>query len=621
MSKVLDICSDIIGSKADRNLLQNNANKDATQVHVMRDMVAGEVCKALAEDYFDKDVMEAHRNGDIHIHDLDYSPAMPMPNCCLLDIAEMFKGFKMGAAEIETPKSVETAVALIVQIIANISSNQYGGISVDDIDTLLEPYVKMSYTKHLETGSHYIEDHDKVVVFATNETRKEVFNACQSLEYEINTLYTANGQTPFVTIAFGLGTSWQSKLIQEGILRQRMKGLGERGKTAIFPKLVYKVDDGINDKIEGCVNSDMRRLAIECAALRDYPDMLYMPALRADGNGCAPMGCRSFLHQWIDPETGKEVWNGRNNLGVVSINLPRIALRSRGNMDNFYDNLERALGLAHRALQTRIDRFRGVKAKVAPIMYCEGALGKRLDPEDEIMQLFDNYRSSVSLGYIGVNEMCNAMFPDEPHMFESEVKQEFGKKIVQTLKNVTKCWKGTEPFGYGLYSTPSESLCGRFLRLDKADYGVIKGVTDKEYYTNSFHLDVAYSCNPLQKLDFEEPYHHIANSGRISYTEVPHIPHKQMDLLITYIDVVWTHAQEIGVAYSGTNCVIDYCHACDSNVDAVATELGFECPICGCYDWRLEVTKRVCGYLGNPTERGFNDGKQDEVIRRVKHVR
>lgn len=619
MSNLLVNCADIIGNNADSNLLRNNANKDANRIHVMRDMIAGEVCKELASQWIDDDLIQAHNNGEIHIHDLDYSPAMPMPNCCLLDIEEMFKGFTMGAADIETPKSVGTAMAVLVQIIANISSGQYGGISINDLDLLMEPYVKASYAKHLETGKHYIDDNDKAVVFATNETRKEVMNACQGFEYEINTLHTSNGQTPFITVGFGLGTSWQAKLVQEGILRQRIKGLGGRGKTAIFPKLVYKVDKGINDSCTGCINSDIRRLAIECASKRDYPDMLYMPALRKDGNGCTPMGCRSFLHQWCDPVTGEEVWNGRNNLGVVSVNLPRIAIKSRGNVDMFFSELDRVLVLAHRALQTRINRFRGVKAKVAPLMYCEGALGKRLDPDDEIMQLFDNYRASVSLGYIGINEMCNAMFPDEPHMFESKVKQEFGIKVVQTLKNVTKCWKGTEPFGYGLYSTPSESLCGRFLRLDRADYGVIKGVTDKEYYTNSFHLDVEYSCNPLHKLDFEEPYHHIANSGRISYSEVPHIPRNQPELLHTYIDVVWTHAQEIGVAYSGTNCVIDYCHACNTHIDAKATENGFECPICGCHDSRVEVTKRVCGYLGNPTERGFNDGKQDEVIRRVKH--
>ncbi len=252
-------------------------------------------------------------------------------------------------------------------------------------------------------------------------------------------------------------------------------------------------------------------------------------------------------------------------------------------------------------------------------MYCEGALGKRLDPEDDIMQLFDNYRASISLGYIGVNEMCNAMFPDEPHMFESKKKQEFGLHVVQLLKDATNLWKKAEPFGYGLYSTPSESLCYRFLYLDKEDYGTIRGVTDKKYYTNSFHLDVEYGVSPILKLEFEAPYHHIANSGRISYVEVPHIPEKQADLLHTYIDVVWTRAQELGLAYSGTNCVIDYCHACNSKIDAKATENGFECPECGCHDSRLEVTKRVCGYLGNPTERGFNDGKQDEVVRRVKH--
>lgn len=604
---------------ADADLAHNNANKPSEQLQVMRDFIAGEACKALAGEFMPEHLLQLHSNGDMHIHDLDYSPFMPMPNCCLLDIAEMFKGFRMGAAEIETPKSVTSAMAVLVQIIANISSVQYGGISINDIDLLMAPYVDKSYYKHLETGRKWCKDDAQAVIYAKEQTEKEVMDACQSFEYEINTLYTGNGQTPFITVGFGLGTSWQAKAIQEGILRQRMEGLGAQGRTAIFPKLVYKVDEGINSSSEGYINSDMRRLAIECASKRDYPDMLYMPALRADGNGCSPMGCRSFLHRWVDPDTGEEVWNGRNNLGVVSLNLPRVALKAQGDIKVFWESLEELLGSAKEALDARIDRFRGVKAKVAPLMYCEGALGKRLDPEDEIMQLFDNGRASISLGYIGINEMCNAMFPEEPHMYDSEVKQAFGLAVVKVLKEHTQVWKAESGFGFGLYSTPSESLCLRFQSIDLEEFGEIQGVTDRGYYTNSFHLDVEKSVSPIDKLSFEEPYHHIANSGRISYVEVPHISQKQADLLQIYIDVVWKHAQEVGVAYSGTNCKIDYCHACDSHIDAIAGPEGFECPHCGCHDKRLEVTKRVCGYLGNPDSRAFNRGKQAEVMARVHH--
>ena len=414
-----------------------------------------------------------------------------------------------------------------------------------------------------------------------------------------------------------MGTTWYAQEIQRGILLNRIKGLGKDGRTAIFPKLVYMMDDNINIK-RGDINYDIKKLAIKCASKRSYPDVLNMPRLRETGNGCAPMGCRSFLHKWHDAD-GNEVWDGRNNLGVVSINLPRIGIISE-NEDEFWRNLDDAANVAKKGLEARIDRLCGVKAKTAPILYQEGALGFRLGPEDDIMQIFENGRASISLGYIGINEMCNAFMGSDTHIYNDKEKQEFGIRVVKRLKEYTIQWRKESGWAYGLYSTPSESLCDRFCRIDTEEFGVIDGVTDREYYTNSFHLDVEKRVSPIDKLDFEAPYHFHANSGNISFTEVPNIGSKQQEKLECYIETLWDYAAT-KLPYFGTNCVIDYCHACNSECDAQATERGYECPHCGNNDPKtLEVTKRVCGYMGNPESRPFIHGKQREVMGRVKHI-
>lgn len=420
-------------------------------------------------------------------------------------------------------------------------------------------------------------------------------------------------QTPFVTFGFGLGTSWQARAVQEGILKTRIKGLGKQGRTAIFPKLVFMMDEGINIK-KGDPNYDIKKLAITCAGKRNYPDVLNMPRLRASGGGCAPMGCRSFLHQWHD-KSGAEVWDGRNNLGVVSLNLPRVALDVEGDETLFWLLLEERLEVAKAGLMARIDRLQGVKAKVAPILYCAGALGFRLDPEDEIMQVFEDGRASISLGYIGLHEMCNAMFGVEAHILKDEVKQKFAQKVVAFLKATTLKWKEGTGWSFSLYSTPSESLCDRFCRIDQSKYGSVLGVTDRDYYTNSFHLDVEKKVSPITKIDFEAPYHMLATGGHITYVEIPNI---KQDVREVYIETVWDYASE-RVPYFGTNNRINKCHQCDSN--QVTAEHGkFSCKACGNEDVAsLEVTERVCGYLGSAVQRPWIHGKQREYESRVKH--
>jgi anaerobic ribonucleoside-triphosphate reductase len=612
VNNMLDTCAAIVNKTADVELLNANANKASERLPVQRDMIAGEVCKAFAlgGDYYSKEVVEAHQSGDLHLHDLDYSPFQGSFNCMLIDIKGMMSGgFKMGNADIETPKSIGTATALCAQIIAQVASHIYGGNTINRIDEVLAPYVKASYEKHLAKGKLWCKDAERAVAYATHMTEKETYDAFQALEYEVNTMHTANGQTPFTTLGFGLGTCWEARLIQKAILNVRLAGLGRFKRTAVFPKLVFAIKDGVNHK-KGDVNYDIKRLALQCASERIYPDILnYERLVEVTGGFKTPMGCRSFLHEHPDGA------DGRNNLGVVSINLPRIAIESKVvGYNNFWWILEDKLELCYQALTTRIDALRGITADVAPILYMEGACGKRLKADDEIMQLFDKGRASISLGYIGLHEMAMAMFPDGVHTFDSEEKRKFCHDVVKFLSDKTKQWKAESGFAFSLYSTPSESLCDRFCRLDVGKFGEQEGITDKGYYTNSFHLDVAKKVAPNSKIDFEKGFPALASGGFICYYEAP-----DMKRFLDALEWVWDYSFD-HIPYFGVNTPIDYCEACSFAGETEATENGFTCPQCGNHDSStLQVVRRVCGYLGAPNARPFIEGKQREMIGRVKH--
>ncbi|MGM3311051.1 anaerobic ribonucleoside-triphosphate reductase [Enterobacter hormaechei subsp. steigerwaltii] len=503
------------------SLLNENANKDSKVIPTQRDLLAGIVAKHYARQHLlPRDVVSAHERGEIHYHDLDYSPFFPMFNCMLIDLKGMLThGFKMGNAEIEPPKSISTATAVTAQIIAQVASHIYGGTTINRIDEVLAPFVAESFNKHRKTAEEWqIPDADG---YARSRTEKECYDAFQSLEYEVNTLHTANGQTPFVTFGFGLGTSWESRLIQQSILRNRISGLGKNRKTAVFPKLVFAIRDGLNHKF-GDPNYDIKQLALECASKRMYPDILnYDQVVKVTGSFKTPMGCRSFLGVYED-ENGEQIHDGRNNLGVISLNLPRIALEAKGNEAAFWTLLDERLQLARKALMTRIARLEGVKARVAPILYMEGACGVRLKADDDVSEIFKNGRASISLGYIGIHETINALFGDK-HIYDNDALREKGIAIVQRLRDAVDQWKEETGYGFSLYSTPSENLCDRFCRLDTAEFGIVEGVTDKGYYTNSFHLDVEKKVNPYDKIDFEAAYPPIANGGFICYGEYPHI--------------------------------------------------------------------------------------------------
>ncbi|WP_445375781.1 anaerobic ribonucleoside-triphosphate reductase [Photorhabdus tasmaniensis] len=595
------------------SLLNENANKNSKVIPTQRDLLAGIVAKHYAKQHMlPRDVVLAHERGEIHYHDLDYSPFFPMFNCMLIDLKGMLtNGFKMGNAEIEPPKSIATATAVTAQIIAQVASHIYGGTTINCIDEVLAPFVKASYDKHLAVAKEWdIADKES---YAKARTEKECYDAFQSLEYEVNTLHTANGQTPFVTFGFGLGTSKECRLIQQSILRNRIAGLGKNHKTAVFPKLVFAIRDGLNHKF-GDPNYDIKQLALKCASKRMYPDILnYDQVVKVTGSFKTPMGCRSFLG--VYEENGEQIHEGRNNLGVISLNLPRIAIEAKRDEKHFWRLLDKRLALAKQALLTRIARLEGVKAQVAPILYMEGACGIRLQANDNIAEIFKHGRASISLGYIGIHETINALYGNRAHLFDDQQLRIKALSIVNHLRKATDQWKKETGYGFSLYSTPSENLCDRFCRLDAAEFGVIEGVTDKGYYTNSFHLDVEKKVNPYDKLDFEASYPPLANGGFICYGEYPNLQHN-----LKALEDVWDYSY-LHTPYYGTNTPIDECYDCGFTGEFSCTSKGFTCPRCGNHaSSRVSVTRRVCGYLGSPDARPFNAGKQEEVKRRVKHL-
>lgn len=598
----------------DRNVINENANKDAKVFPVKRDLMAGIISKHMAKNHILPDeIVKAHEDGDIHFHDLDYSPFLPMSNCCLVDLKRLLqRGFKLGNAQIETPKSFGVACAVMAQITAQVASHQYGGTTFANVDKVLAPYALKSWNKHLARAKKYkIPDFQ---AYAEELTNKEIYDGIQGYEYEVNTLFTTNGQQPFVTLTFGTGVGRFEREIQKSILSVRIKGLGKDGITAVFPKLVMFVEDGINLK-KGDINYDIKKLALECSSKRLYPDIISSRINReitGSAEPVSPMGCRSFLSVWKD-SNGDFLLDGRNNIGVVSLNLPRIAIESKGDISSFYKILDKKLVLCRKALECRIDSLRGVKASVAPILYTEGAFGVNLEPDDDIFSLFSNGRASISLGYIGLHEVSMMMFNTSP--LQSVESQEFLINVLNLMKDTVNAWKKETGFGYSLYSTPSESLCDRFCRLDKEKFGVIKGVTDKEWYTNSFHLDVKESATPFDKIDFESKYHWIASAGHITYCELPNMRDN-----LEALEQIWDYAVE-RLDYFGTNTPSDKCFVCGFEGEFTATSSGFHCPSCENKDsTKMNTIRRTCGYLGNPSSRGFNHGKQCEMVNRVKHM-
>ena len=598
----------------EQQVVNENANKDSRVFNTQRDLTAGIVAKSIGLTMLPAHVANAHQKGQIHFHDLDYHPYAPMSNCSLIDFKSMFeKGFKIGNADVESPRSIQTATAQMAQIIANVASSQYGGTSANRVDEVLAPYAEINLKKHQAVAAEWIEDPAKQMEYAIARTKKDIYDAMQSLEYEINTLYTSQGQTPFTTLGFGLGTSWIEREIQRAILEVRIGGIGTERRTAIFPKLVFTLKRGINLEKQD-PNYDLKQLAIECATKRMYPDVLMFDKIvELTGSFKVPMGCRSFLQGWKDAN-GHEINDGRMNLGVVTLNLPRIALESNGQMDTFWDLLNERLEIVADALVYRVKRVKEAKPENAPILYMYGAFGDRLQIEDKVDELFNNKRATVSLGYIGLYEVATCFYgPDWEDNSEAKI---FTLDILRQLKAKADALGEQHGYHFSVYSTPSESLTDRFCRMDYDLFGSVPDITDKEYYTNSFHYDVRKKPTPFEKLDFEKDYPAFCSGGFIHYCEYPNMRQNPKAL-----EAVWDYAYD-RVGYLGTNTPIDHCYECGFDGDFDATARGFQCPSCGNRNpATCDVVKRTCGYLGNPQQRPMVNGRHKEISARVKHMK
>lgn len=602
------------------SVVNENANKDSNVFNTQRDLTAGIVAKSIGLKMLPPHVANAHQKGQIHVHDLDYNPYTPMTNCCLIDFKGMLSnGFKIGNAEVESPKSIQTATAQMAQIIANVASSQYGGTTADRVDELLAPYAEINYEKNLETAREWIEAEAKQIEYAKAKTIKDIYDAMQSLEYEINTLYTSQGQTPFTTLGFGLGTSWIEREIQKAILQVRIKGIGKEHRTAIFPKLIFSIKKGVNLKPED-PNYDIKQIALKCSTQRMYPDVLmYDKLIELTGSFKAPMGCRSFLQGWWDEE-GNEVNNGRMNLGVVTLNLPRIAIEASKTPDTvenmqkkFWEIFFERLDIQADALLYRIKRVKEALPENAPILYMYGAFGKRLQAGANVDQLFNKRRATVSMGYIGLYEVATAFYGNDWE--QNQEAKDFTLEIVKALKQKADELSQKYDYHFSVYSTPSESLTDRFCKLDKKEFGSIPDITDKDYYTNSFHYDVRKSPTPFEKIDFEKDYPKYVSGGFIHYCEYPNMRQNPKAL-----EAVWDYAYD-KVAYLGTNTPIDHCYECGFDGEFKPTKKGFECPQCkNTNPATCDVVKRTCGYLGNPQQRPMVHGRHEEIKSRVKHI-
>ena len=645
----------------DESLVRENANKDSNVYATQRDLLAGAVSKASAFSMLPHAVSNAHMKGDIHFHDADYSPFTCMSNCSLPDFGDMLaKGFALGNAMMDSPKSIGTAATQVTQIIKDIAGAQYGGQTVNRADEMLERYAKCDYDKNLAMAQAMIPDSTPIEVakdmidglkaqepknlhcldrdplpadtpfdenlgeldqlrevYAKIMTRKAIYDAMQTMEYQINSNRVSNGQTPFVTVGFGLGTSWFAREIQRAILLNRIRGLGKDRHTAIFPKLVFTIKHGVNAD-PGDPNYDLKQLALECSTKRMYPDVVfYENIVKITGSFKAPMGCRSFLQGWIDPKTGKDVEDGRMNLGVVTVNMPRIALESHGDVTRFWKLFDERMEVAHQALRFRIMRCKQATPVNAPTLFRYGAFG-RLEANESVDQLFRNERATVSLGYIGLYETTAVFFGKDwmqDHSWNEEGK-EFALSLVRRMNKLCQQWSKAEGYHYSVYSTPAESLTDRFNRMDRQKFGRIEGVTDHDFYTNSFHYPVWLQPTPMEKLRYEVDFPYLASGGFINYCEFPCLQANPKAL-----EAVWDYAYKIGIGYLGTNTPIDHCFVCGFQGDFEPTKEGFRCPECGNSDPdKCNVTKRTCGYLGNPVQRPMVHGRHEEIAHRVKHM-
>ena len=600
-----------------KELAEENSNKNTMLASTQRDYIAGEVSRDLTNRLLlPEKIVKAHQDGILHFHDADYF-VQPIFNCCLVNIGDMLdKGTVMNGKLIESPKSFQVACIVMTQIIAAVASNQYGGLSVDMKH--LGKYLRKSYNKYKKQ----IEEKYKGKLSGSTieelvETRvvHELESGVQTIQYQINTLMTTNGQTPFVTLFLHLEENdpyiKENAMIIEEILKQRIQGIkNEAGVyvTPAFPKLVYVLDE--HNCLKGGKYDYLTRLAVKCSAKRMYPDYISAKKMREnyEGNVFSPMGCRSFLSPWKD-EKGNYKFEGRFNQGVVSINLPQVAIISEGNEEKFWKLLDERLELCKEALMCRHYALLGTISDVSPIHWQYGAIA-RLQKGEKIDKLLYGGYSTMSLGYIGIYEMTKLM---KGVSHTTPEGREFALKVMNHLRETTDKWKKETNIGFALYGTPAESLCYKFARIDKEKFGTIEDVTDKGYYTNSYHVDVREKIDAFEKLTFESEFQKISSGGAISYVEIPNMQHNLI-ALETAVKYIYDNIQ-----YAEFNTKSDYCQVCGFDGEIIINDNNeWECPNCGNKDHtKMNVVRRTCGYLG---ENFWNAGKTKEIKQRVLHM-
>lgn len=626
LSEVLDIVN-----LSNQDVNEENSNKNPVILSTQRDYMAGMVSKELSEKLlFPPDVMKAHKEGIIHVHDMDYA-IQKMYNCALLDMEDMLQnGTVINGTMIEKPHSFATACNIATQIMAQVASNQYGGQSVSVAH--LAPFVNISRQKIREEFVQELEaigagdySYDDIKRITEKRLKAEITRGVQTMQYQINTLMTSNGQTPFVTLFLYLNEvkNEQEKkdlaMVIEEIIRQRYQGVkNEKGAwiAAAFPKLIYVLEE---DNIrKGTPYYYLTEMCAKCTAKRMQPDYLSEKIMlknkkTEDGMGHCypPMGCRSFLTPYLD-ENGKAKFYGRFNQGVVTINLVDVALSAGKDKNKFWSILDERLELCHKALRVRHQNLKGTISNVSPIHWQYGAIA-RLQKGEKIDKLLENGYSTISLGYAGLYECCMAMF-GKSHT-DPAVKP-FALSVMQHLNDKCAEWKAKEHLGYSVYGTPMETTTYKFAKCLRERFGVIKEVTDHDYITNSYHVNVREPIDPFTKLQFESEFQLLSPGGAISYIECADMT-KNIDAVMAVIQFIYDN-----IMYAELNTKSDYCQVCgyDGEIKIVTDNgrLEWQCPNCGNRDkTKMNVTRRTCGYLGSQF---WNQGRTEEIRDRFIHL-
>ena len=600
-----------------KELAEENSNKNTRLASTQRDYIAGEVPRDVTRRLLlPEHIALAHDNGVLHFHDADYF-IQPIFNCCLVNIGDMLdNGTSINGKMIESPKSFQVACTITTQIIAAVASNQYGGQSVN------VKHLGKYLAKSREKFKHQLDEEFGTSLDEASKARivelrlmDELRAGVQTIQYQINTLMTTNGQSPFVTLFLHIDDDdpyvEETVLIIKEILTQRLQGTkNEKGVyvTPAFPKLVYVLDE--NNCLKGGKYDDVTRLAAKCSAKRMYPDYISAKKMREnyEGNVFSCMGCRSFLSPWKD-ENGEYKWEGRFNQGVVSLNLPQIGILAKGDEKVFWELLEERLALCYEALMCRHKALLGISSDVSPIHWQYGAIARLKKGEKIDKYLLGGY-STMSLGYIGLYELtwlmkgCSHTEPEG---------KEFALRVMDRMKDTAAKWKEETGIGFSLYGTPAESLCYRFARIDREKFGEIKNVTDKGYYTNSYHVDVREPIDAFTKFTFESEFQNKSLGGAISYVEIPNMMHNT-EAIEELIKFIYDNIQ-----YGEFNTKSDYCHECGFDGEIQVNDNNeWECPQCHNKNHaKMNVTRRTCGYLG---ENYWNTGKTKEIKSRVLHL-